>query len=240
MAQWMMRADVRRALHVEESPAKEWPTPQVGFDYTMNYAACNPEYPPGTPSMIDFYRDIAPQLDTTVIYNGDTDPCVSYEGTRTAISRVGFAELDGGGYRPWFFNHSAASIGVIQEKAALFGPDLNPRAAGPQFGGEVVNYEHNMHFVTFHGSGHMVPSFRPQAALHFLRKVVQLRPLSPLLPTNATLLAMSDKEFAHVLDMWTERAKAAPYVENGPSVNGQIGDVWEEPDVAVLDSALLS
>lgn len=221
MARWMMRADVRRAFNVQESPAHEWPLPQAGFDYTMNYAACNPEFPPGTPSMIDFYRNIAPRLDTTVIYNGDTDPCVSYEGTRTAISRVGFAELDGGGYRPWFFNHSAASIGVIEEKASLFGPDLNPVGAGPQFGGEVVNYEQRMQFVTFHGSGHMVPSFRPQAALHFLRKVVKLQPLSPMLPSNATLLAMSDKEFARVLDKWTDSAKSAPYVVQDSLPNGE-------------------
>jgi len=62
---------------------------EQGFDYTMNYAACNTDYAPGTLSMIDFYREIAPRLEITVVYNGDTDPCVSYEGTRTAISRVG-------------------------------------------------------------------------------------------------------------------------------------------------------
>jgi cathepsin A (carboxypeptidase C) len=38
--------------------------------------------------MIDFYRRIAPQLRTTIVFNGDTDPCVSYEGTRTAIKQV--------------------------------------------------------------------------------------------------------------------------------------------------------
>ena len=31
-----------------------------------------------------------------------------YEGTRTAVERVGFAGLDGGQYRPWFYNHSKA------------------------------------------------------------------------------------------------------------------------------------
>jgi len=122
--------------------------------------------------MIDFYREVAPQLDFTVVYNGDTDPCVPYEGTRTAIERVGFAELDGHGYRPWFYNHTAASLKFVTEKAAMNGPDLNLVATGPQFGGEVVNYEHNLSFVTFHGSGHMVPQFRPQAALHFLSKIL--------------------------------------------------------------------
>lgn len=30
---------------------------------------------------------------------GDSDPCVSYEGTREAIKQIGFQEIDGGGYR---------------------------------------------------------------------------------------------------------------------------------------------
>ena len=106
------------------------------------------------------------------VYNGDTDPCVSYEGTRTAITRVGFAELDGGGYRPWFYNHTAASLRVIEEKAALFGPDLNPLDTGAQFGGEVVNYEQNLQFVTFHGSGHMVSD-------KFARDCAQMPPPPP-------------------------------------------------------------
>ena len=42
---------------------------------------------------MDFYADIAPRLDGSVlVFNGDTDPCVSYEGTRDAIRDVGFAE----------------------------------------------------------------------------------------------------------------------------------------------------
>ena len=39
--------------------------------------------------MIDFYRRIAPKLKTTIVFNGDVDPCVSYEGTRNAIEKVG-------------------------------------------------------------------------------------------------------------------------------------------------------
>jgi len=220
MSQWMMRDDVRAALHVDEAPAKRWPEAEQGFDYTMNYAACNTDYAPGTLSMIDFYREIAPRLEITVVYNGDTDPCVSYEGTRTAISRVGFAEMDGGGYRPWFYNHTAATLEVIASKAATYGPDLNTRATGVQFGGEIVNYEHNLQFVTFHGSGHMVPSFRPQAALHFLQKVISLAPLSPMMPSNATLLGMTEKEFDHVLDKWTELAQSPLYVSGDAIQDG--------------------
>jgi len=95
-AQWMNRADVKKALHVEDAPVKSWPGPTDGWQYTSNYNACNKA--PGQPSMIDFYRKIAPKMTTTIVFNGDTDPCVSYEGTRTAIERVGFKILPGGGY----------------------------------------------------------------------------------------------------------------------------------------------
>ena len=50
-------------------------------------------------SMIDIYREIAPKLKNTVVFNGDSDPCVSYEGTRNAIQSVGFDVVDGGSYR---------------------------------------------------------------------------------------------------------------------------------------------
>ena len=76
MAAHMTRADVRRALHVEETPIDTWPYPEAGFDYTKEYDACNERAAPDAWSMIDFYRDIVPRLKTTLIYNGDTDPCV--------------------------------------------------------------------------------------------------------------------------------------------------------------------
>ena len=57
-----------------------------------------------------------------------------------------------------------------------------------------------------------MPAFRPQAALHFLHKVLTLEPLSPRLPSNATLLAMTDKQFDKMLDTWTDTAKGPPYV----------------------------
>ena len=55
-AQWMNRADVRDALHVGGSPVHEWPGPAPDWQYTKSYAACNDRAPPGTASMVDFYR----------------------------------------------------------------------------------------------------------------------------------------------------------------------------------------
>ena len=68
--------------------------------YHSLYAACNPLAAPGTESMVDVYRRIAPKLRTTLVFNGDTDPCVSYEGTRKAIGSVFPGATPGGEQRP--------------------------------------------------------------------------------------------------------------------------------------------
>lgn len=181
MAAYMSRADVREALHVAKAPTKTWPDSDLGFDYTKEYAACNWRAENGSKSMIDFYKDIVPRLQITWIYNGDTDPCVSYEGTRAAVKRIGLEEVDGGSYRPWFYNMTGASLDLLAEKAPLFGPALLARDMGPQFGGEIVNYEEGLAFLTVHGSGHMVPQFRPQGqicAVFFVRRLPKLTVLS--------------------------------------------------------------
>ena len=77
MAAYLTRADVREALHVTETPIKDWPYPEAGFDYTKEYDACNERADDGALSMIAFYRKLAPVLESILVYNGDTDPCVS-------------------------------------------------------------------------------------------------------------------------------------------------------------------
>jgi serine carboxypeptidase-like clade 1 len=213
MAAYMVRADVKAALHVTESPTKTWPYASQGFDYTKEYDACNDRVVIVDKSMIDIYQEIVPKLHTTYIYNGDTDPCVSYEGTRLAVKRIGFDEVDGGGYRPWFYNHTGTTFQLLAEKAPLFGPDLLCQDMGAQFGGEIVDYEHNLSFLTFHGSGHMVPQFRPQAALHMLEKLIKRQSLSPLMPSNSTLASLSNSDFKDAMDAWTEKARGTPFVD---------------------------
>ena len=157
MATYMNRPDVRKALHVDESPTTTWPNADVGFDYTSEYKACNWDGDIALNiSMVDIYKIVVPRLERTWIYNGDTDPCVSYEGTRLAVKQIGINELDGGGYRPWFYNQTGVYMQVLMEKSALFGPNLVAPDLGAQFAGEVVDYEQGLAFVTFHGSGHMV------------------------------------------------------------------------------------
>lgn len=214
MSAYMSRKDVRRALHVDHTPTTSWPEVDVGFDYFKEYDACNWQDTivlKGV-SMVDIYKEIVPKLERTWIYNGDTDPCVSYEGTRLAVKQIQIDELDGGSYRPWFFNQTAASLKVLAEKSALYGPHLVAQNMGAQFGGEVTDYHSGLKFVTFHGSGHMVPQFVPQAALHFLQKFINGEDLSPLLPLNETLVKMDDKAFQTAANSWTETAMQSPFV----------------------------
>jgi len=206
-AQWLNREDVRKALHVDSAPVKQWPGPPAGWQYTSSYNACNDA--PGKDSMIQFYRYIAPKLRTTIVFNGDVDPCVSYEGTRVAIEQVGFPVIPGGAYRPWFYDKKAADVKTLHEKPDLFGPNLELTAAGAQFGGQVVNYEHNLSFATVHGSGHMVPQFRPQAAERLLNRLLTGKEWAPLLATDEEIGAMTDTQFDNFVDEWTVEAKKA-------------------------------
>ena len=95
----------------------------------------------------------------------------------------------------------------------LFGPDLVAQTLEQaQFAGEVTSYENGLSFVTFHGSGHMVPQFRPQSSLHFLKRFLysvdsEGEELSPLLPSNATLAKLSDDDFGDAMEDWTKRAR---------------------------------
>ena len=210
-SQFMMDPEVKRALHVESAPTKSWPGPAEGWSYTSKYSACNDNAKPGTKSMIEFYRMLAPQLSgPIVVYNGDTDPCVSYEGTRVAIEKVGFKVVQP--YRPWFFNFSAASPEVLSKKDLLFGQTLALQGGGAQYGGEIVDYEHGLSFATVHGSGHMVPTFRPRAALKLIEHVIKGTKFAPPVPSDAELASMSDDDFDKFLDSWVDKAESADYI----------------------------
>jgi len=215
MADYFNRADVRKALHVTDTMDTTWPMGKAGFHYDKEYNVCNwePNIKFPNTTMVDIYQEIVPKLDNVWIYNGDTDPCVSYEGTREAVKQILKPELDGGSYRPWFYRQEAASLELLGEKAILFGPDLVAQTLDQaQFAGEVTSYEDGLAFVTFHGSGHMVPQFRPQSSLHFLKRFLYSsgtpgEELSPLMPTNATLSSLGDDDFDDAMDDWTERAR---------------------------------
>ena len=214
---WMNRADVKKALHIDERPYASkkysWPGPNDKWTYASNYDACNDNAGPNVPSMKDFYKKLAKRLDRILVLNGDTDPCVSYEGTRKAIENIGIPLVRRGSQRPYFFNATATDISVLAQKPLLFGPSLAVHPAGPQMAGHVTNYEENLTFATVHGSGHMIPQFRPRVSLHVFKKFIAGEALSPLLPSDEELEKFDDydddgRNNDALIDKWTTEAES--------------------------------
>ena len=107
---------------------------------------------------------------------------------------------------------TAAPPELLARKDVLFGGLLASAGAGAQFGGQVTDYEHGLSFATVHGSGHMVPTFRPRAALTLLRHVVENSTFAPPVPSDAALAAMGGPEFDGFLDKWVAAAAGPDYV----------------------------
>ncbi len=49
--------------------------------------------------MVDFYRNIAPRMARTIVYNGDTDPAINSFATQNWTVALGFEETQA--WRPW-------------------------------------------------------------------------------------------------------------------------------------------
>jgi len=208
---YMNREDVRKALNMVEAPSSVWnigiPDTNEVWEYYSEFAACNDEALPGALSMVDFYRNLAPRLEGIMVFNGDADPCVSYEGTLKAMDKVGFKVVPGGDYRPWFYEAGNVTGQFLQDKPLPFGSMLTVHDAGRQYGGHVVNYQHGLSFATVHGSGHMVPQIRPRPALHLLQHLLNRKILSPLYLPDDVIELMNDTVFEDYLSHWTESAK---------------------------------
>jgi cathepsin A (carboxypeptidase C) len=81
-------------------------------------------------------------------------------------------------------------------------------------GGHVTNYEDNLTFATVHGSGHMIPQFRPRVSLHVFKKFIAGELLSPLLPSDEELEKFDDyddddgENNGALIDNWTTEAES--------------------------------
>lgn len=127
LEEYLSRDDVQVALHVKKADVKEW----YGccfVNYTQQYAAGQdfgapePEFP--DISMINFYQEIAPKLNKTWIFSGDTDAVIPMKGTRDAVQAIGFPIMENQSYRAWYYNETAASIEFLADKSQGFGTNL--------------------------------------------------------------------------------------------------------------------
>jgi len=77
------------------------------------------------------------------MYNGDTDTVCNFLGDEWFLDDRNLTVVDNGQWREWFYDDAVT---------------------GKQVGGWTTDYERH-HFVTVRGAGHMVPQYRPVAAL---------------------------------------------------------------------------
>ena len=104
------------------------------------------------------YAELAKQY-RLVIYSGDVDGCVPYVGTEEWTSGLGFPVVEE--WRGW-------NAGTNQNASAMINAGyVTTYAAKPN---------HNFTFVTIKGAGHMVPEFKPVAALQFLQRFFKNEP----------------------------------------------------------------
>lgn len=224
---YLNRSETRAALHATPSPNAVYHV-EIGNNgypqYALEYAACNDRAAPNATSMVAVYRGLlsAPSVRTIVVSSGDVDPVVELHGTEAAVRKIGVPVAPGGARRPWFFNDTATPLAAIASSPAAWGPMLHAHAIGPQVGGFTTTFQARgseraaaavaaaavpagpsgtaaLTFVTFKGSGHMVPAYAPQRALHVLhRLLLGGEQLAPPLP-----------------DDWANASDAAFYARGG-------------------------
>jgi len=122
---WLDNQQVQQALHVTAAGVSSWEV-CGGVDYSKTVTSLLGLYP----SLIKAYK--------VLVYSGDVDACVPYNGSEEWTRNLGFPVSDA--WRPW----------LVDEQVA----------------GYVTVYNANSFtFLTVKGAGHMVPQYQPEAAL---------------------------------------------------------------------------
>jgi len=134
---YLNNAQVRAAIHVvNASVVPQWVI-CAGIDYTSNIPSLLTIYP----TLIKNYR--------TLIFNGDVDACVPYNGNEAWTESLGIPVKQG--WRAW----------MVDEQVA----------------GYVTTYDLNgFAFLTVKGAGHMVPEYMPPQALAMFQRFLTNQP----------------------------------------------------------------
>ena len=136
VAKLLNQKEVQEAIHVR-------PTQWDAFG-KIRYLT---EYDDMTLVWPRFFRNPRSQHWRIVIFSGDFDACVPFEGTQHWIRCLGRPVLSG--WHPWRVNNQVA--------------------------GNVIEYD-KITFITIKGSGHMVPSVTPAKGFNFFQRLVDKIP----------------------------------------------------------------
>jgi len=127
-SRWLNLPEVKQALHVHQNIT--W-IERDGWDhYTRSEKDVRP-----------IYKELAGKYRTLIFY-GDLDPGVPYNGGEEWTSSMGFELVRP--WRPWTVDGAT------------------------QMAGHVVHYADSFDFLTIRASGHMVPQYKPAAGLSML------------------------------------------------------------------------
>ena len=217
LSSFLCNDDVQKALHVDGSPNAS-PICNWVFETPLGYRKMNvgcSDIPlesagPDIINIADIYRSLAGKL-RIVLYNGDVDPAVDTIGSQRAAYAFGMPVKAGGEWRPWIYNETGAGEILLEWKFPSFGQSLSYSGVGEQLGGYVVNFEGDFTYLTFHGSGHMVPEYKPQAALSFFKHFINDEEYAPPLvyPDN-----IDEALYAIQMDRVKQQGVESAWVDN--------------------------
>jgi len=158
LSAWVNRTEVKKALHVAEDAYFFNGDNGDGFVYNIT-----------EPSLVPYYRHLASETKLRVlIYNGQADACVPYNGNEQWISMLEEQGIlqEVKAWEPWFTTHNRTAAGYITR--------YKPTGSQKDFV-----------FQTVRLAGHMVPQFQPEAGFtmfsHFLAADPQRRGWQELL-----------------------------------------------------------
>lgn len=162
-AQYMNLGAVRAAMHIPANVSSVWAASQ-DVDWSCSNDDEDAFARNFTNCKIADYRPLIKDIATRVpflVYSGDVDAQLPHTATERWTSQLGFEELEEA--RPW----------VVR---------------GKYIGGYVTRYEHSFTYATVKGAGHMVPTYRPEAAQEMVQRFVETQHLGRLGATSATFV----------------------------------------------------
>merc|ERR1712137_1454432 len=126
---WIQREDVKKALHLDGVQA----------------GASQLSYSRSGPASITLYPELAKKIHV-MIYNGDADPCVPYNGNEEWIGDLEQQGVlkESSAWKPWYTSNQATAAGYVTQYS-------------------VPGSEQTLEFKTIRLAGHMVPMFMPEA-----------------------------------------------------------------------------
>eukprot|EP00928_Gymnodinium_smaydae_P025435 TRINITY_DN20253_c0_g2_i1.p1 TRINITY_DN20253_c0_g2~~TRINITY_DN20253_c0_g2_i1.p1 ORF type:complete len:642 (-),score=61.89 TRINITY_DN20253_c0_g2_i1:59-1933(-) len=238
-AAYLNRSDVRQALHVSSAPT--WSLDAARLEYHKQYLACRDDppdvvkaddraAPQHKTSVLPIYRELAGAGYSLLVYSGDSDPNMQWVGSELCARSVDIAEGKSLHWRPWFYKEVPVPLELLGVKAPEWGPALSAsprRGDHATLGGYVENFvsKGTVTFATVRDAGHMVPQFRPQAALHLFAQTMSGAlerrgsgpDLSPPLPASMFSKASAQEYYGSelktgLLGKWLEAAQT--YAQN--------------------------